>query len=161
MFARVVRGVHRKSRRQRITSIKGHTRKHFSRFRFGTSCYSGIEEALYWNTLPEKDKLRTLLENQDYKGLIAGSALRAMKMVNLETITDTQSWYKIQLPNGYNLIRAKTKILRGRKGVHESFSSRRISRKCHLNRHFFGIWQILWRFILESLYIDTPSIRDK
>ena len=36
-FARLVRGVHRKSRRQRFLNIPGHTRKHFSRFRFGTS----------------------------------------------------------------------------------------------------------------------------
>ena len=31
----MVGGVHRKSRRQRSASIKGHSRKHFSRFRFG------------------------------------------------------------------------------------------------------------------------------
>ena len=34
----VVEGFHRKSRRWRIVGIKGHTRKHFSRFRFGTCC---------------------------------------------------------------------------------------------------------------------------
>ena len=27
----------------------------------------------------------------------------------------------------------------------------------HLYRQLFGIWQILWRFIMESLYIDTRS----
>ena len=38
---RVVRGAHRKSRRYRGAG----TRKHFSRFRFGTSCESGTKEA--------------------------------------------------------------------------------------------------------------------
>ena len=36
----------------------------------------------------------------------------SMKDVNLETITGTQSWYKIQLLNGYNHIRAKPNLLR-------------------------------------------------
>ena len=46
--------------------------------------------------------------------------------VNLETITDTQSWYKIQPLNGIiNLIRAKQKHLRRRKRVQASYSSRR------------------------------------
>ena len=52
-----------------------------------------------------------------------------MKDVNPETITDKQSWYKIELLNGYNLFRAKQNLLRRGKGVYESFSSRRKSRK--------------------------------
>ena len=39
------------------------------------------------------------------------------------TITDTQSWYKIPPLSGFNLIRAKRKLRRRRKNVHESFSS--------------------------------------
>ena len=50
-----------------------------------------------------------------------------MKMVNLETIADTQSRYKISTLNGYNLNRAKLKLPRRRTGVYESFSSRRQS----------------------------------
>ena len=34
-----------------------------------------------------------------------------MRDLNLETITDTMSWYKISPLNGYNLIRVKTKIV--------------------------------------------------
>ena len=48
-----------------------------------------------------------------------------MRDVNLETIIGTLSWYKMHPLNGYNLIRAKRKLLRRRKGVYESFSGRR------------------------------------
>ena len=50
-----------------------------------------------------------------------------MKEVNLETITDTQSGYKILPPNGFNLIRAKQRLYRRRKRVCKSFSSRQTS----------------------------------
>ena len=48
-----------------------------------------------------------------------------MRKVNLETTISTLSWYKIQPLNGVNLTRARQKLLRRRKGVYESFSSRR------------------------------------
>ena len=38
-----------------------------------------------------------------------------VKDVNLETVTDTASWYKIWQLNGFNHIRAKPKLLRRRK----------------------------------------------
>ena len=53
----------------------------------------------------------------------------SMKEVNLETNTETQSWYKIQALNGYNLIRDKQKLLSRRTRVFDSFSSRRKSQK--------------------------------
>ena len=49
--------------------------------------------------------------------------------VNLETITATQSWYKILPLNGFNLIRAKQRLLRRRKRSYRSFSSRQKSQK--------------------------------
>ena len=52
-----------------------------------------------------------------------------MKNVNLETITDTQSWYKIWLLNGHSHTCVKSKLLRRRTIVKETFSSRRKSRK--------------------------------
>ena len=52
-----------------------------------------------------------------------------MRAVNLGTVTDMLSWYRIWPLNGFNLIRAKRKLLRRRKGPYESFSSRRKSRK--------------------------------
>ena len=44
--------------------------------------------------------------------------------MNLETITDTQSWYKIWPPNGSSRIRAKQKLLRKHKGACKSSWSR-------------------------------------
>ena len=67
-FARVDRGVHGKSQRRNGVSIKGHTRKHFSRFRFGTSYKSGIEEAQYLCSLPEQHKFRNVQEDENDKG---------------------------------------------------------------------------------------------
>ena len=52
-----------------------------------------------------------------------------MRVVYRETVIDTQSCYKILLLNGFSLSRAKQKLLRRRKGLHESFWSRRKSRK--------------------------------
>ena len=49
--------------------------------------------------------------------------MSSMRKVNLETITDTSSWYKILPLNGFNLIRAKQKLVRRRNRVYESFSS--------------------------------------
>ena len=49
--------------------------------------------------------------------------------VNLETITDTQSRYKISPLSGFNRIRTKQSRHRRRRRVSESFSSRRKSRK--------------------------------
>ena len=67
-FARVVGGIHGKSQRRNGVSIKGHTRKHFSRFRFGTSYKSGIEEAQYLCSLPEQHKFRNVQEDENDKG---------------------------------------------------------------------------------------------
>ena len=49
--------------------------------------------------------------------------------VNLETITDMQSWCRTWPFNGSSRIRAKQKLHRRRKRVYESFLSRHISRK--------------------------------
>ena len=52
-----------------------------------------------------------------------------MKDVNLETIIDTLSWYKIWQLNGFNLIRAKPKLLRNQKRAYRSSWSRRGNQK--------------------------------
>ena len=52
-----------------------------------------------------------------------------MKDVNLETTTETQSWCRIWPLNGYNHTRVKPTLLRRRKRVYESFSSRWNSQK--------------------------------
>ena len=52
-----------------------------------------------------------------------------MKVVNLETITDTQSWCRTWLPNGSSRIRAKQKLLRKHKGACKSSWSQKGSLK--------------------------------
>ena len=55
---------HRKSRRCR----RARTRTHCARLRFGTSCKSGTQEEQYFDPLPKRSKLRSMLANQDDKG---------------------------------------------------------------------------------------------
>ena len=52
-----------------------------------------------------------------------------MTIVNLETITDMQSWYKIQPLNGYNHIRVKLKLHKKLKEACKSSWSRTRSLK--------------------------------
>ena len=52
-----------------------------------------------------------------------------VKDVHLETIIDTLSWYMTWQLSGSNLIRAKQKLLRRRKGVYKSCWSRRGNQK--------------------------------
>ena len=51
------------------------------------------------------------------------------RRVNQETITGTLSWFRILPLNGFNPIRAKQRLLRRRRGVNESSSSRRTKQK--------------------------------
>ena len=66
---------------------------------------------------------------EKFGGLITADHKVSTRKVNLETITDTQSWDKIWLLNGYNHTREKPKLLRRRKRVYESFPGRQKSRK--------------------------------
>ena len=52
-----------------------------------------------------------------------------MKVVNLETISSMQSWYKIWLLNGCNCGRAKPSLLKIQTRAYKSFSSRRTRRE--------------------------------
>ena len=81
---------------------------------------------------PKAPKFRSTQKNQDHKGscrkrtgnqvlkadkfgdLITRDHKCSMKIVNLETITGVQSWYRIWSLNGCNHIRAKLKFLRSR-----------------------------------------------
>ena len=127
---RMVGAVHRESRRYRNAC----TRSRFSRLRFGTSYESGILEAQSLYSLPERHKLWNLQENQDDKSSLQKTHWRSstssrkslvtwqqqiaessMREVNLETIIDMLSWYKILPLNGLNLVRVKHKLLTRRK----------------------------------------------
>ena len=62
-----------------------------------------------------------------------------MRAVNLETITDTQSWHKIWQLNGYNLIRAKQKLLRRRKRSLRKFLESSESRKSFAHTNLWNL----------------------
>ena len=53
----------------------------------------------------------------------------SVKAVNLETIIDMLSWYKIWQLNGFNLTRAKPRLLRKQKRAYKSSWSRRGNQK--------------------------------
>ena len=105
--------------------------------------------------LPAEDALaKQYLEQKSFGDLMTADH-KVLNELNFETITVTRWWCKILPLNGFNLFGAKPKLLRRRKGVYESFSSRSKSRKV-----IFLIWQILRRFIMQSPNFDTSSIRD-
>ena len=61
----------------------------------------------------------------EQKILVLITADHIVKDVNLETIIDTLSWYKIWQLNEFNLIRAKQKLLGKRNRAYKSSWSRR------------------------------------
>ena len=75
-----------------------------------------------------------------------------MRKENLQTITDTQSWYKILPLNGFNLIGAKQKFTKV--SLADSHA------KSFLHWQILGVWQSLCRVILES-YIYASLSRKK
>ena len=72
--------------------------------------------------------------------------------ISLDTVIDTQSWYKVQLLNGYSRTR--------RMGIYESFWSRLDSRKSFTLTIRWNL-AILVKSYLESSIFYTPSIRDE
>ena len=136
------------------------------------------EEKLYWvstvftlSSRNEGPKLRHLQEDQDNKGPLQKTQWRSrtssrkmlvtwqqqitkfpVKDVNLETTIDTLSWYKIWQLNGFNLIRSKPNFSGNRKDLTKDLGADEET-KSHLHRQFPGIWQTLWRFILESIVV--------
>ena len=79
----LVRRFHRQSGAHRSAC----TRTQFSGIRLGTSCRSGdkIEKAHYLYSLPERSKLRRLLENQ--QGLLAEDALAKLCLEQKSLVT--------------------------------------------------------------------------
>ena len=175
----MVRGVHRKSIRRLSVGIKGHTRKQLSEFRFGTSYKSGIEEAQYLHSLPERQKLRSMQENQDYKGsLQEAHCWCSASCRKFWWLDDSRSqspqwrrWISKQSPirdRGTRFSYSVDTILsvqnqnvsgNGKEFTKVLESSEKP--KVILYRQFLGIWQILWRIIMESLYINASTIRDE
>ena len=114
---------------------QGRTREFFSWISLRAAKKSGIGYAQYFYSLSEGPKQRYLLEDQDNKGSLQKTHWRSRtssrKLVtwltadhkvlseglNLETMIDTLSWYKIWQLNGFNHIRAKPKLLRKHKNL--------------------------------------------
>ena len=81
--------------------------------------------------------------------------------VNLETITDMLSWYRIWPLNGFNLIRVKRKPFRRRKEVYGSFSNRRKSLKVIYTNNSFQFGKSCADFSLNHCISRHHSIRDE
>ena len=80
--------------------------------------------------------------------------------MNLETIIDTLSWYKILPLNGFNIVRVKRKLRRKRKRVRKSSSNRRRNQGLY-TQTFLQNLENLWRIIMHAQNVHTSSIRDQ
>ena len=81
-----------------------------------------------------------------------------MKDVNLETIIDTLAWYKIWRLNGFNLIRAKQKLLRKQKRAYQSASSGRGNQKSFTLTIPKNLAKLV-KIFLETLYVNTVTVQ--
>ena len=82
--------------------------------------------------------------------------------VNLVLIIDTLSWCKVWQHNGFNLVCAKPKLRRRRKGVRESFSNRQKSRKSFTLTIHWNLANLvkIYHGIIVLLYHIDPRRRD-
>ena len=154
--------VHSKSRRRRSVSIKGHTRKPFSGFRFGTSHKSEIEEAQYLSTHFPKDRncevrKRTKITRAPCRKRTGDPVLRRenfgdlitadLKVLNEGTESRNNHRFTVvvqdlatQWMHSYSL---QNQNISG-DGKEFTKVSRAVGKaESHLYRQFFGIWQIL------------------
>ena len=140
---------------------------------------SGNQEASYLYSLLQRPELQNTQANKGYEVSLQEDALEkqylkekksvtwqqqitefSMKMVSLETITEMQSWCKSLPLNGHNFVRVKRKLFRRRKKFTKV--ARKIGKsENNYYRQCTGIWQLLWRLVLDSLYVNTPSSRDE
>ena len=142
----MVGGVHRQSGGHRSAC----TRTHFSGLRFGTSYESGIK--IKEASLPKRPKLRSLPANQNDKGSLQKTLWRSRTSCRKVWWLD-YGWS--QGPQWGMWIKRQSPVrCRGSGSCHSMDS-------ILINRHFTGVWQIMWRSIMESPHFDTSSIRDK
>ena len=144
-------------------SVKVAPRKHriFSHFR-KTKIARSVSEPKLQGLLAEGELGIQYLGQRNLVIWLQPITKSSTKDVYQETITGTLSWYKIQLLNGYSRsYPCKTKNFSG-DGRDFRKVSRAVSKaESHTDWQLFGIWQGLWKSFLESLYFDTPSIRDE
>ena len=114
---------------------------------------SGIQEGTVFILTSPKPEIAKSASESRRQGLFAEGVLAmitkfTMRAVNLDTTTDIQSWYKMQ-PLNVNIIRAKPKIFRRRKGFEESFSI------CQQSRQSFALTIIgRWQNLVKTCVAD-------
>ena len=74
--------------------------------------------------------------------------------VNRDVIIDTLLWYKIWQLSGYKSFSGNPKVTTEVPGSDKETKS-------HSHWQFFRIWQVLWRVIMESLYVNASPFWDK
>ena len=82
-----------------------------------------------------------------------------MRKLNLETIIDTLSWYRILPLNGFSLIRVKQQLLTG-DGKEIGKVPRAVEEtRSYIHRQLLSIWKILCGIIMESqdIWKRTPG----
>ena len=148
---------------------------HFSGLRFGTSYDSGnkIKEAQHWDSLPERPKLRRLLENQNNTKVSCrrrtGEALLSCRKVWWLDDGGSQSpqwgmWIQRQSSvrcRGTRSCHSMVKIFtRDTKKFVKILGAVAQTESC-MYRQLDEILESMWSFIMESLHFNTSSIRDK
>ena len=164
----------RKSRRWKCWA-----RKHFSWLLFGKSYKSGIKETQYLCSLPERQRLRSVQENQDYKDPLqethwwcSASSRKCWCLDNSRSQSSQwRMWISKQPPirsrgtwfshSMDTIISVQNKNFPGNRKELTKVLGAYVETKSHLQRQFPRIWQCLWRFILESLYVNTSPFRNK
>ena len=104
-------------------------------------------------TVPRAEKFGDLI-TADHKVL--------NEVVTRETVTDTLSWYKIPPLNGYNLIRAKQKLLKRRTRVYEGSSSRHRSQRSFIQTIHWSLGNRVKNYhgIIERLHLIDPRLTE-
>ena len=129
-------------------------------------------------SLPERQKLRDLQENQDYEGSLQEAHCRcrtsSRKVRWLDNGRSQRSWWRwwiakqSQIRNGGTRFSHSMDTILSVQNKNFSGNTKELAKvhgavgaaTSHLRRHFFGNWRILWRLFLESLHVNAPSIRD-
>ena len=147
-----------------LEDLEAHALAHFlwkRELRFGRSDSSKVE------TQKRKQSVRcSLLQKtrrdlfQDQKSEVAWqqqSTKSSVKDANLATITDSLSWCKFSPLSG---IRVKPKLHRRRTRIYKVLVAVAEAQIFSFVQ-FIGIWQVLWRMVMESLNNCTSSIGNK
>ena len=136
-------------------------------------------EAQYWNSLHQKSKLRHTFENRNYDCSLQKTRwgiYSTSKNIRWLDNSGSQSpqrrkWIPEQSPIRCRDTRSRhsmdtlLSVLR-QKFAGDGEESTKVSRavteaKSYWNGHFIGLWQILWRIIMESSNVHALSLRNK